>query len=265
MFKKTIAVVLSVLIMAYFSCVASAAENTTPPTLKDKVNAMKLEPLRPSYWDKAFIKRVEASVKGKKTNYDKLVAVYDYIRTNETDKKLMSSAFEYTYQLQCAFEIVGFRTYCIAGEWTAKDGWDTTWVGIDIGNSLYYFDAGLPALQGVNTKQCFGVAYKSSKLYKNASIWQMEMSPVTTKGGDMNWALADANGIPNSVSKRKPYRSVPDKCHPPSLYYAANNGYWKMTDDTITPILDTDKEGNKFIFYPDGTRKEFTGTIKKAS
>lgn len=271
--KRILSVFLVVVLVMGMSLSVSAAA-TKAETFQDKVNAMELEPLKPSYWSAAFIKRVEAAVKGKETNYEKMVAAYDYIRTNATDKKLMDGHISgYNMQLQCALEVIGFRTYYVSGEWTAKDGWDTTWVGIDIGNNLYYFDAGLPAVQGVSAKQCFGVAYKSSKLYKNATIYQMEIEPVVVKGGALKIILADADGIPNSVSKRKPYCSVPDKCHPPSKYYEPDGIYWNTLminlngPDTsrTNPVLVTDKEGVQYTFYPDGRREEFTGTIKKAS
>ncbi len=137
--KKTAAIILAATLCV---CAIFPAFAEKKATAEELINAMTLEPKRPegAKW-KNIIAYVDEAVKGKETNFEKMNAVYDKVLSDKEEKILGGKKlgedeyFSYNCYLQCAFEILGFRTYELAGHYHKGDyNWEKIHpVGMDIG------------------------------------------------------------------------------------------------------------------------------------
>ena len=173
--KKTTALILAAMLCVCASFPAFAEEKPEKKaTVEELVNAMTLEPKRPesAKW-KDMIAYVDEAVMDRQTNFEKMNAVYDKIVSDKEEKILGGKKltedeyFSYNNYLQCAFEILGFRTYELVGHYHKGDyEWaKITTVGMDIGGKVYMFDARLPVTEGFEKERCFAVTEKAAKFY----------------------------------------------------------------------------------------------------
>jgi hypothetical protein len=271
MFKRMTSALLSLLLIICITMPVMA--NAAPrQTFEEAVNAMVLEPLRPSYWtDQDFIRRVDRVTAGLTTNYDKMLAVYRDIVNNPVriNNHLMDSSFQNT-QLAAAFEVLGFRTYFMVGtnkvtnlDWQPESRIGTfRWVGVDVGSGLFYFDAYTPMVSR-NHSSMFGLLHggeRAGALFEDGMyIVQREIEPLNLVNRatriSQAFALAILNPIPNTVAERSAFRNVPDAIY--SLYYTPRGEYWGMVDSPliilgpgasppqrVTHAQETDRLGN---------------------
>ena len=143
--------------------------------LKDKINAVTLQPVTVETWNTDFCSRIQKLADSKTTNYEKMWAVYNDIAANFNKKK---NCVGYAVALKCAFDVVGFKTYCMRGNVTAVGGgWTAhSWVGVEIDGKLYYFDANLPGKHGGSLETYFAVSPKNATFYKDARIEELEIT-----------------------------------------------------------------------------------------
>jgi len=161
--------------------------------LKEKINAIKLEPYVTADWSADFYTRINKVATDQMTVYEKMWAVYDDIAVNYN---ISNTCVSYAVQLQCALKAVGFETYYIRGEVTTTDGgWTAhSWVGVLVDGKLIYFDANLPGKYGASADKYFAVSRKEATYYRNAYIRVLEINP------DGNaWKVLDAYEIPESM------------------------------------------------------------------
>jgi hypothetical protein len=215
MIKRITAIVLTVAFCLCAGFPAFAAKK--PASVEELVNAMTLEPKRPEgkQWT-AIIEYVDATVKDKKTNFEKMNAVYDKIIIDREEKILGKKkltddeSFDYTSYLQCAFEILGFRTYGLSGHFQNGDyQWTrTSMVGVDLGGEPYVFDAWQPALEKAPKESCFAVRQKSTKLFIVSNIlkWYYK-SPYEWEGAGTN-SDEPAVKLPEEAEKRAEYHAA---------------------------------------------------------
>jgi hypothetical protein len=207
--KRITAIVLAVLFCVCSVFPGFAAQKKA--SLEELVNAMTLEPKRPDdpKW-KAVIEYVDAAVKDKVTNYDKMNALFDKIVSDKEEKivgnKLTEDEiFDYDSYLQCAFEVLGFRTYGISGHYHKGDYvWSrASGVGMDIGGEMYFFDARLVADRTFPKESCFAVPAKMSKLYMISMITKwFYITPYEWDGFDYT------SDIPEKAEDRADYHAV---------------------------------------------------------
>lgn len=225
--------------------------------LQEAINAIELEPMRETWpfadgVGKALIKRVDDAVKGKDSNYNKLQALYTNI-VNDTNlnsvRKQGNNCAAYARELYEAMTVLGFKPYTFRGNiTTANGGWTAhSWIGLDIGNTLYFLD---PFMTASGNNDYFLLSQKSATMYDltNTELWQCDIGTGLV-ANTINLSKLDTS------AKRSKYGPVLDMYRETNWLYRTYKSQFEKggmfeNDQYFTT---GDKRGNVISVYRDGT------------
>jgi hypothetical protein len=201
----------------------------------------------------ALTKKVAALIKGKATNYEKLVAIFKHVASDKAGAppKLDEPAPDgyncvwFSQRLNEALSVAGFTNYPLRGFVKAADGgWTVhSWNAIEIGGQLFFLDAFMTSLMG---KSYFLISQNEGTMYR---------SDITIGNGigTRNASLSDCN----TAAKRKQLLPIIDPAYDiERIHSSTSSGSYNMKVDGRQRLIDL--KGNIVVHYPDKTYNVYT-------
>jgi hypothetical protein len=270
--KRFLSSVLMVIMIVSLTVQGQAA------TIQEVLNREKLEPVRVNWlygtetqaqidMCEDYIKSVDDMIVGKKTNYDKLVAIFNAVVNDpvlNAQRKTGNNCTAYEATRYNALTVAGFTSYAFRGNITTVNGGVTghSWNGIDIGGQLFFMDAFMTAS---GSKSYFLMAQNKGTMYSDIIIGQADVPlGIVTK---MAW-LSNVD----TATKRLAYKPVLDWVAEPGVFYKMSQHQLKghtLSDgknygnnDTIRTIS---KRGVIITIYADGRPTTYETPAEEAA